>query len=260
MRATGTDRRRRHRDRRADGGPAARPRPTTVTVFEADDRIGGHTNTIRVDDPRGERWIDTGFIVHNDRNYPHFTALLGELGVETQAAEMGMSIAIGRRRLRVRQHPARAVRAALEPAAAAVLAADPRPAALQPRGPAARRAPRRADGRRVPARLGLLAVVLRARDRPRGLGGLVGRPARRSGSSRSASSPSSSTTTASSSSPDGRSGGRSPAARASYVERLLERFGDRVRAGAAGALDRAPRRRRRGSPPTGARPRSSTRS
>ena len=64
-----------------------------VTLFEGDRRIGGHTNTVRVDDPRGERWIDTGFIVHNDRNYPAFTALLGELGVETQAAEMGMSIA-----------------------------------------------------------------------------------------------------------------------------------------------------------------------
>ncbi len=66
-----------------------------VTVYESDDRIGGHTNTIRVDDPRGERWVDTGFIVHNDRNYPHFTALLGELGIATDEAEMGMSIASG---------------------------------------------------------------------------------------------------------------------------------------------------------------------
>jgi predicted NAD/FAD-binding protein len=64
-----------------------------VTVYEANDRIGGHTNTIRVDDPRGERWVDTGFIVHNDRNYPQFTALLRELGVGTNEAEMGMSIA-----------------------------------------------------------------------------------------------------------------------------------------------------------------------
>ncbi len=64
-----------------------------LTVFEADDRIGGHTNTIRVEDPRGEAWIDTGFIVHNDRNYPHFRALLDELDIATQPAEMGMSIA-----------------------------------------------------------------------------------------------------------------------------------------------------------------------
>ena len=68
-------------------------RTHAVTLYEADDRVGGHTNTIRVDDPRGERWVDTGFIVHNDRNYPRFTALLDELGVATGAAEMGMSIA-----------------------------------------------------------------------------------------------------------------------------------------------------------------------
>ncbi len=64
-----------------------------VTLYEADTRVGGHTNTIRVDDPRGERWVDTGFIVHNDRNYPEFTKLLAELGVAAQDAEMGMSIA-----------------------------------------------------------------------------------------------------------------------------------------------------------------------
>lgn len=70
-------------------------RTDSVTLYEADARIGGHTNTIRVDDPRGERWVDTGFIVHNERNYPEFRRLLGELGVETDDAEMGMSIASG---------------------------------------------------------------------------------------------------------------------------------------------------------------------
>ncbi len=63
-----------------------------ITIFEAAPRIGGHTNTIRVEDPRGELWIDTGFIVHNDRNYPRLTELFDELGVATQDAEMGMSI------------------------------------------------------------------------------------------------------------------------------------------------------------------------
>jgi predicted NAD/FAD-binding protein len=64
-----------------------------VTLFEASDRVGGHTNTVRVDDPRGERWVDTGFIVHNARNYPNFCGLLEELGVASDPAEMGMSIA-----------------------------------------------------------------------------------------------------------------------------------------------------------------------
>jgi uncharacterized protein len=65
-----------------------------VAVFEADARPGGHANTLRVDDPRaGELWIDTGFIVLNDRNYPNFERLLSELGVDTQPAEMGLSVA-----------------------------------------------------------------------------------------------------------------------------------------------------------------------
>lgn len=63
-----------------------------LVVYEADSRVGGHTNTVRVGDPAGDAWVDTGFIVHNDRNYPHFTALLAELGVETRPAEMGMSV------------------------------------------------------------------------------------------------------------------------------------------------------------------------
>ena len=64
-----------------------------VTVFEAAARPGGHANTLRVDDPRsGELWVDTGFIVMNDRTYPNFERLLSELGVETQPSVMGLSI------------------------------------------------------------------------------------------------------------------------------------------------------------------------
>jgi predicted NAD/FAD-binding protein len=64
-----------------------------VTVFEADRRPGGHANTVRVSDPRaGDLWIDTGFIVYNERNYPSFTRLLAALGVPTQPATMGLSI------------------------------------------------------------------------------------------------------------------------------------------------------------------------
>jgi uncharacterized protein len=64
-----------------------------LTVYEAEPRIGGHTNTVVVADPRGPLLVDTGFIVHNDRNYPSFRRLLAELGVETQPSQMGMSIA-----------------------------------------------------------------------------------------------------------------------------------------------------------------------
>lgn len=66
-----------------------------ITVYEAAERIGGHTNTVRVETPEGTRWIDTGFIVFNDRNYPNFEALLAELGVATQPSHMGFSVSDG---------------------------------------------------------------------------------------------------------------------------------------------------------------------
>jgi len=63
-----------------------------ITVYEADSRIGGHTNTVDVL-AAGQRWaIDTGFIVFNDATYPHFIALLDELGVESQPSEMSFSV------------------------------------------------------------------------------------------------------------------------------------------------------------------------
>jgi predicted NAD/FAD-binding protein len=69
-----------------------------IVVYEAAGRIGGHTNTVRVEAADGPHWIDTGFIVFNDRNYPNFEALLDELGVATQPSHMGFSVADGRGR------------------------------------------------------------------------------------------------------------------------------------------------------------------
>ncbi|HEX5619009.1 MAG TPA: FAD-dependent oxidoreductase [Solirubrobacteraceae bacterium] len=66
-----------------------------ITVFEADGRLGGHTNTVRVDLADETHHVDTGFIVHNDRNYPRFTRLLEELGVATQPSEMSFSVSDG---------------------------------------------------------------------------------------------------------------------------------------------------------------------
>ena len=63
-----------------------------VHVYEAADWIGGHTHTVRVDDKSGAVAVDTGFIVLNDRNYPNFERLLGELGVPTQRASMSFSV------------------------------------------------------------------------------------------------------------------------------------------------------------------------
>ena len=64
-----------------------------LVVYEGDTRPGGHANTIRMTDSAGaEHWVDTGFIVLNERNYPNFEDLLYEVGVETRPSAMGLSI------------------------------------------------------------------------------------------------------------------------------------------------------------------------
>jgi predicted NAD/FAD-binding protein len=67
-----------------------------VTVFEAADYVGGHTNTVDVDFGGARYAIDTGFIVFNDWTYPHFIALLDELGVASQATSMSFSVSCER--------------------------------------------------------------------------------------------------------------------------------------------------------------------
>jgi predicted NAD/FAD-binding protein len=63
-----------------------------VTLFEANDYVGGHTHTVPVE-LAGRRFdVDTGFLVYNERTYPAFTEILRRLGVATQATEMSFSV------------------------------------------------------------------------------------------------------------------------------------------------------------------------
>ncbi|GGI69843.1 NAD(P)/FAD-dependent oxidoreductase [Shewanella gelidii] len=63
-----------------------------VTVFEANDYIGGHTATVDVDVAGKTYAIDTGFIVFNDRTYPNFQKLLAKLNVQSIPTEMSFSV------------------------------------------------------------------------------------------------------------------------------------------------------------------------
>ncbi|MEY2398437.1 MAG: uncharacterized protein QOJ00_1611 [Actinomycetota bacterium] len=63
-----------------------------VTVFEAGDYPGGHTNTVRVDTDDNTYFVDTGFIVFNDRTYPNFQHLLRSLGVGWQPSNMSFGV------------------------------------------------------------------------------------------------------------------------------------------------------------------------
>jgi len=59
-----------------------------VHVLERDRRAGGHANTVVHDGLA----LDTGFLVHNERNYPLLTRLFAELGVATHESDMSFSV------------------------------------------------------------------------------------------------------------------------------------------------------------------------
>lgn len=63
-----------------------------VLLFEADGRLGGHAHTHEVAEAGRILSVDSGFIVHNRRTYPHLIRLFDELGVATQPTEMSMSV------------------------------------------------------------------------------------------------------------------------------------------------------------------------
>ncbi len=65
-----------------------------VTLYEADDRLGGHSNTVDAPSPSAPVAVDTGFIVYNEANYPNLVALFEHLNVLTKPAHMSFAVSM----------------------------------------------------------------------------------------------------------------------------------------------------------------------
>ncbi len=65
-----------------------------VRLFERDERIGGHANTMEAEFPDGVQPVDTGFIVYNLRNYPNLCGLFEELEVPTKWSDMSFGFSL----------------------------------------------------------------------------------------------------------------------------------------------------------------------
>ncbi|SDD55302.1 Predicted NAD/FAD-binding protein [Cupriavidus sp. YR651] len=70
-----------------------------VTLFEAGDYLGGHTNTVDVTLDGHTAPVDTGFLVFNERTYPNLVAMFDELGVASHASDMSFSVSMDRGRM-----------------------------------------------------------------------------------------------------------------------------------------------------------------
>lgn len=72
-----------------------------VTVFESEDRLGGHSHTVDAPRPDGAEVdpVDMGFIVYNEPAYPNLTALFQHLGVPTTGSDMSFGVSLDAGRL-----------------------------------------------------------------------------------------------------------------------------------------------------------------
>jgi uncharacterized protein len=65
-----------------------------TTLFEANDYIGGHTNTVDIEVEGRQVAVDTGFLVYNERTYPNLIRLFKELDVTTVESDMSFSVCL----------------------------------------------------------------------------------------------------------------------------------------------------------------------
>ena len=73
------------------GAAWALNREHDITLYEAEGRLGGHANTVNVEDELGAVAADTAFVVCTEANYPNLVRLFEEIGVATEKSDMSFS-------------------------------------------------------------------------------------------------------------------------------------------------------------------------
>ena len=65
-----------------------------VSLFEKNSKLGGHSNTVTIEQENKKYSVETGFIVLNDKNYPIFTSLLKHLNIGVKNSSMSFSVSV----------------------------------------------------------------------------------------------------------------------------------------------------------------------
>ncbi len=63
-----------------------------ITFYEKNSYPGGHTNTLTIDESGKPIYIDSAFMVYNEKTYPNLTRLFAELDVKTKPTDMSFSV------------------------------------------------------------------------------------------------------------------------------------------------------------------------
>ncbi|QQL51490.1 FAD-dependent oxidoreductase [Mucilaginibacter ginkgonis] len=67
-------------------------RETDLTIYEQNDYVGGHTNTVTVDEDGKPVYVDTGFMVFNYKTYPNLTKLFAGINAPVKKTDMSFSV------------------------------------------------------------------------------------------------------------------------------------------------------------------------
>jgi predicted NAD/FAD-binding protein len=67
-------------------------RDADLTIYEQNDYVGGHTNTVTVDEDGKPIYIDTGFMVFNYKTYPNLCRLFDEIKAPVKKTDMSFSV------------------------------------------------------------------------------------------------------------------------------------------------------------------------